>query len=440
MSGLWDGLVNMWGLGDYGGTGTVLKDSGPGGNDGVWKSPPLDVIPDTGVLSLKTGVECVRCCTVECQKCPCPDTSKGYLSLGWTRTNDWGGGFVPYPGGSAWYDAQYFTFSFWTANLLIPPPTYSGPCKITVWTDFPVTPWGVGAYFGAVLVPNPDDPTGPLSRIRGDYVSWAGKVYRCKVDYISDGSVPPDVDTAHWYAWDDDVITKNWTDCYDANVPLYRGGIVGDHSGFPYNVGWWFTTDIFHQTRNDDPRKQDNPVAPSWDIRFNAESNGAFAPLSARLQGEFHRGCQMITLRCDGTHVDIFKNGAQVLRLPAAGMMSSNTGLGFGWADENKALSGSFINGQSMIDDALLWNRPLSNPEILELWGQEWCDRQFSLATHHRAEPSENAAASPLDTTVRHLSGTRFRAEPAPGALEDSASAVDLTQPAHLSNTRFRAE
>jgi hypothetical protein len=393
---LYDGLLDWWGLGDYAGNLSTLHDYGPAAHDGTWLSYlGYGQAPGAPAIDPATGV------ALRCAK-----DGASFEAFGWNPGGGHGAGTVPDPGGSAWYDAMSFTFNIWTFTALPLHPVFH-PCPGTE-TNLFVTPFGVGNYHSF------------------DRVSYGGATYVCIADYVSDGSRTPADDGDHW------TIDDYWTnDCYGDKVAYNRMGVAGDHSGFPSNAGWMiYVLDSF-----DNPRDgTDSDWIPRYQWRFECESNTAHPPIALDLGTATYGDWNMFTVTNDGTTLRVFRNAGLVGFAPGNRMVTSNAGLDFGFVDRLKALSGQDEMLQGGIDEAMLWDRPLSFSEIQKLFGDHWCKPRHFLHSAHRASPgSGNADASHVAGAL-HLSGTKFRADPQ--AIPSSGSGPTVVE---LAGVSFRS-
>lgn len=387
MSNLFDGQIHWWGL--DAGIGVVLDSRCAVCQDGAWEFTP--------------GVGLGRGPKVSPPICRVDEF--GMSQGGWTRSGV-SGGFVSYPGGTPFWPTSFFSLAiFWDTSIHDPEcPGYL--------TDFVLNPWGVGNY------------------TTGDTVSHSGHPFVCIASYISDGSNPPETDLAHWRHMDD------WYACYGDKSPWYSIGLVGDHQGFPQNAGWGILTEFLPA-----PIDGSNPdgVQGGFSVDLVCESPttspiriAASAPLT------WPPVWMMTVITNDGTTLRTYSGevGGTIGLVGVADgtqFVGGGGGLGFGFYDNNKALSGKHELWQGFIDEAIMWNRPLDYSEIVQLPGN-WCRRRYSLHSAHRATPNSNARASRSDAAL-HLSGMKHRADPQ--TTPSSGSGPSLVD---LSGTSFRSK
>lgn len=384
---LFDGLAHWYGLGDCCG---ALLDSPAASprRDGSWvNSAGIARGPGAAV-----GI-------------PCMIDEGGYAQGGWARSGV-AGGEVPYPGGASFYDPASFTLAlFWRTGV-------HHPLCPGLITDFTLPPYGIGNYFP------------------GDTASSAGHPYMSTATFVSDGSLPPASDPARWRHMDD------WYGCYGDKAVYYSFGLVGDHSGFPFNAGWGiYTKPVFAPIGALNP----DGIEVGFALRFVCESGvTADIDISAGDLGPWPPEWMYTVITSDGIQLKVYEGLADGSGFGLVGVadatqfVTSSASLGFGYYDNNKALSGKHELWQGNLDEGIIWDRPLTYDEIGQLPGL-WCRRRYALHSAHRAVPNANARASRFDAAL-HLSGMKHRADPQ--AVPSSGSGAPLVD---LSGGSFRA-
>jgi hypothetical protein len=316
------------------------------------------------------------------------------------------GGEWEYPGGFPPYSADSMSFVIDIASLSILMCGYKDDV-------FAYPAYGVGHYSVGDRIIEPHNHS-------------SGLFYEAFIDFVSDGSQPPGT-----FVPGSGGTIPYWVEVFPSDPCAYdtyagheRMGVCGDRSGFPFDQGWAIITKDARHLRL---------------VSGTPDGVGNY-PFELDMGEYAWRHWQRIGFTCDGTTVKTYSDGLLVASAPMGTHFGlSNGSLRFGAVDENRALSGGYNVWNGWLDEARIWNRPLSGAEMFRLAADpEWCHflETHSLSAAFRAEPG--SAAPVTDTSMsQHLSGVRFRAEPGSAPAGPSTPGTEL---AHLSGTRFRAE